>query len=163
LSCWATLLLQLLLELEGSSLILEDSLVEVSLAILPLVVVHDYVTILSSDHLYILVLLLVHNHSRREIISHLVAAHGIVISFVCIEDGSMGNPLNHLALGRSLLFSLTLSKFLLALDRGPVDAISNWLATSAEDWERIEPWVSSEDLFPVFCGSDIVHTLERLA
>lgn len=40
----------------------------------------------------------------------------------------------------------------------PVDAVTEWLSASSEDWERPEATVHSEDLLPVPLRSDVVET-----
>jgi len=60
------------------------------------------------------------------------------------------NSLYDLALDSSLLFGLSLCQLLLALDSWPIDTVSYWFSTSAEDWEWVEPWVGAKDLLPIF-------------
>lgn len=124
---------------------------------------HDQVVILTPDHLW--VLLLAHDHTWWVIILHLVSSDSIIVgsSVVRVENGPMGHTLNHLALNCSLLFSLPLSQLLLTLNSGPIDSISHWLATSAEDWERIQPRIGAKDLFPILLTSHIVYALEWLS
>jgi hypothetical protein len=54
----------------------------------------------------------------------------------------------------------SLGQFLLALNSWPINTITYWLTTPAKDWEGIEPWIGSEDLFPVFSSAYIVYALE---
>ena len=52
---------------------------------------------------------------------------------------------------------------MLTLNRWPVDTISNWLARSTEDRERIQPGIVTKDLLPVFGFSNIILRFELLA
>lgn len=62
-----------------------------------------------------------------------------------------------------LLFLLSLRLLLHTLNGFPSDSISNRLATAAEDGERVQPWIVSENLLQIVRSVDIVDTLERLA
>lgn len=62
-----------------------------------------------------------------------------------------------------LLFLLSLRLLLHTLNGFPGDSISNRLATAAEDGERVQPWIVSENLLQIVRSVDIVDTLERLA
>lgn len=51
----------------------------------------------------------------------------------------------------------------MTLNCGPVYTVTFRLATSAEDWERIEPRVHSKDLFPILTRAYVINALKRFA
>jgi hypothetical protein len=95
----------------------------------------------------------------------LLAENKLLVLTVTLEPRDAGICLHDLRLGGafSCHLALALCKFLLALDRGPVDAVANRLSTAAEDGEGIQPGVVAEDLLPVFGVADIVYALEGFA
>lgn len=63
---------------------------------------------------------------------------------------------SHLLVGFLLLFAHALYGL-------PGYAVTDWLATSTENWEWVQPRIISEDLLQVIARVDVVHALERLA
>ena len=51
-----------------------------------------------------------------------------------------------------------LGHFFDTLNSRPVDTISDWLATSAENWKRIEIGIDAEDLSEVIVSANVVLT-----
>lgn len=131
-----------------SSVILEDPLIEVSFAIIWILlgVVHYHVRLLLSNHLHSLVEL----WRRRHIVVELATRVSV-----------LGSIAANIAFFSFLLHLVpSFSHFLLTLNGWPIDSITNGLSTTAEDRERIEPWIGSEDLFPVLTPSYIINALE---
>lgn len=167
------LLLQLLLKLEGASLILKDSLIQISSAVIlgavVQTIVHYHIALLISNHLNLL-LSLAHYHSWWEVLIStaikLTSQHKLlVLSSAALKTWNLGVGLDYLWLSRSFgsELRLALCKFLLTLDRWPVDTISNRLSTAAEYRERIQPGIVSKDLLPVLGSADIVDALKWLS
>lgn len=151
------LLLQLLLQLVGSALVLEYSLIQVSSAVaFTVIIYHDHVVVVGSDHLDVVVLLLLllvltHDHAWWEVLlttAVVLLADDELLALV-VRDVRVS--LNYLALSCSFrsLLALSLGKLLFALNSWPVDSITNWLSAVTEDWEWVHPRVVSKDLFPI--------------
>lgn len=161
------LLLELLLQLVSPTLVLEDALVEVppAAAVVGSLVVHDHVVVLAADHLHVVELLVLHDHAGWVI---LVSSSVVLLSYyellvVLAAQAVVG--LHHLALccPFSGLLALSLGEFLFALDSWPVDSVTYWLATIAENREGVHPRITAKDLFPVLGVADVVRRLEWLA
>lgn len=150
--------LKLLLQLEGSSLILEDALVQVASAVvlsgngsvvhLPSIL-HNII-LLVSKHLNILIgtiiLLLVVWQSTALTVLWIEL---LVLELLLATWSLTGLVLTPVLLFLLFVLLLSLLHFLLTLNCLPVDSIADWLAAAAKYWERIQPRVHPENLLPV--------------